>query len=146
METFNVLLRGIERYSSKDVAMFLAGEMSALGIKANELTYDRFILVCVKAEDYEDAFRYLEEMMEVGADVDDNGEKTDKGWWMRKGTASNLARRCICEGDERGWLILKEMEERGMGSPKLKSWAVGQWKGRENMLDAARLKESSWAP
>ncbi|KAM3077258.1 hypothetical protein ACMFMG_003278 [Clarireedia jacksonii] len=115
IETFNHLLRRLgDVDGSKPRAMFLASEIRALGLRPTETTYDRLILVCMhpNIEDYEDCFRYLEEMKVMGKNsVDPSG---NKGWWMRRGTAISLIRRCILAGDKRAWLLLDEMEERGI--------------------------------
>jgi pentatricopeptide repeat protein len=124
-ETFNILLQGVSKHpDKKDLAMFLAAEMVALGIKPDRLTYDRLILSCLKVDDYEDAFKYLEEMIIVG-----QGKETEdgkKGWWMRNGTAQELVRRCVAAKDERAWDLLAEMTERGIANHKLKTWAENQ--------------------
>ncbi|KAL8695809.1 MAG: hypothetical protein Q9224_003143 [Gallowayella concinna] len=92
--TFNTLFRGCR--ARKDTAMFLASEMVALKVAPDALTYDRLILVCLEAkvdkEDFEDAWRYFEEMR--GA-----------GWWPRSGTAIALAKRCCLLRDERIWQL-----------------------------------------
>ncbi|KAF4636586.1 hypothetical protein G7Y89_g1509 [Cudoniella acicularis] len=119
-ETFNILLQGAEkRADCKAQAMFLASEMMALSIKPDHLTYDRLIMVCLHEEDYEDAFKYLEEMIHVGKDKIENGKK---GWWMRRGTAGEMARRCADSGDERGRHIIAEMERRGLANPNQNRW------------------------
>ena len=124
-ETFNILLQGVSKSrNKKDLAMFLAAEMAALGVKADRLTYDRLILSCLQAEDYEDAFRYLEEMVVVG-----EGKETEdgkKGWWMRNGTAKQLVRRCVAAKDERARALLDEMTEKGIANHKLRTWAEEQ--------------------
>ena len=108
-ETFNILLQALSRRDkSKDLAMFLAAEMKALGVKPDQLTYDRLIFVCLREDDYEDSFRYLEEMKDAGA-----------GWWMRPGTATALVRRCVTAGDVRAWELLSEMTKRGMDQEKV---------------------------
>ncbi|TVY87554.1 Pentatricopeptide repeat-containing protein, partial [Lachnellula willkommii] len=117
IETFNVLLQGAAKNMAKDSAMFLASEMIALGIKPDHLTYDRLVLVCLQQDDYEDAFKYLEEMVDIGRDKFENGQK---GWWMRPGTASVLVRRCAHAGDKRAWEILKEMKRRGLPPKKVR--------------------------
>lgn len=126
-ETFNTLLQGVSKQAKrKDLAMFLAAEMAALGVKPDRITYDRLILSCLHVDDYEDAFRYLEEMIVVG-----EGKETEygkEGWWMRNGTAAALVRRCIVAKDERAWKLLDEMEERGMTNSMLRSWAEKTWK------------------
>ncbi|KAI4286070.1 MAG: hypothetical protein L6R38_000187 [Xanthoria sp. 2 TBL-2021] len=90
--TFNTLFRGC--HSRKDTAMFLASEMVALKIAPDALTYDRLILVCLEGrsgqEDFEDAWRYFEEMRGIG-------------WWPRPGTTMALAKQCCLMGDERIW-------------------------------------------
>lgn len=113
-DTFNVLLQGAEKAQNKDHAMFLASEMLALGVKADFLTYDRLIMICLRDDDYEDAFNYLHEMITVGKDKFENGMK---GWWIRCGTATELARRCIKEGDPRARHIIEEMRRRGQYNP-----------------------------
>jgi pentatricopeptide repeat protein len=110
-ETFNLLMQGAERCKVKETAMFLASEMVALGIKPDHLTYDRLIMVCLHEEDYEDAFSYLDEMIEAGKNkYEDSGRK---GWWMRKGTALAMVRKCaIGNADARGKQILEQMVQR----------------------------------
>ncbi|EPQ67035.1 Bgt-1517 [Blumeria graminis f. sp. tritici] len=118
--TFNYLLQGLSRtsISHKKLAMFLASEMRSLNIQPDELTYDRLILICINEKDYEDSFRYLEEMVLEG-----KGKNEGKGWWMRPGTAQRCVIITLTEGDMRGWDILAEMERRGMNVTKLREWA-----------------------
>lgn len=109
-ETFNILFQGAEKHDNmKNTAMFLVAEMTAAGIKADYLTYDRLIMVCLKEDDYEDAFRYLEEMIEIGKDKFENGQR---GWWMRRGTAGLMVQRCAEAGDKRARLILDHISTR----------------------------------
>jgi tetratricopeptide (TPR) repeat protein len=125
VDTFNVLLQGAARRARKDLSMFLASEMHALNIRPNLLTYDRLILACLAEDDYEDAFRYLEEMIAVGtAQAAEGG-----GWWMRKGTATLMAKKCVETSDERVWSVLDEMDRRGMRSPELVAHVKDHWKG-----------------
>jgi pentatricopeptide repeat protein len=140
-ETFNVLFQGLSRRGPKGMAMFLASEMRALGIKADHLTYDRLILICLKEDDYEDAFRYLEEMKDIGSGKEEGGQK---GWWMRGGTASAMVRRCVVAADERAWDILSEMDKRGTGSAKLRSWAEENWKGGPRAVAENEGKLKNW--
>lgn len=143
-ETFNVLFQGCSRQRSKDLAMFLASEMTALGVKPDRLTYDRLILVCLNEEDYEDAFLYLDEMKAVG---DQKGDVD--GWWMRTGTATIMVRRCVLNNDDRAWLVLTELEKRGYNkSERLRAWAEQNWKGsRDSLLSLTRSEKklSNWA-
>jgi pentatricopeptide repeat protein len=127
-ETFNVLFQGSTRAKRKDVSMFLASEMHALGIPADNLTYDRLILVCLNQTDYEDAFRYLDEMVQVGADRVEEGTGR-VGWWMRKGTAKGMVRTCVKFMDERVWDLLREMKKRGMDTSSLENWVRTTWTG-----------------
>jgi pentatricopeptide repeat protein len=124
IETFNHLLRRLgDVDGSKPRAMFLASEIRALGLRPTEMTYDRLILVCMhpNIEDYEDCFRYLEEMKVMGQDAVDSFGR--KGWWLRRGTAVSLIRRCVNAGDRRAWVLIDEMEERDMVFNKaLKRW------------------------
>jgi pentatricopeptide repeat protein len=124
-ETFNILLQGVSKSGNKkDLAMFLAAEMAALGVNPDRLTYDRLILSCLQAEDYEDAFRYLEEMVVVGEGKENEDGK--KGWWMRNGTAKQLVRRCVAAKDERARALLDEMTEKGIANHTLRAWAEEQ--------------------
>lgn len=123
-DTFNTLLQGAR--GRKDLSMFLASEMAALDVKPNHLTYDRLILACLPEKDYEDAFRYLEEMILVGDD------KGDGGWWMRQGTAAAMVRRCAAAGDERAWEIYNEMKNRRMKVGNLERTVQDTWR-RENV-------------
>jgi pentatricopeptide repeat protein len=125
-ETFNILLQGATRMSTKPMAMFFASEMRALRVKPDRLTYDRLILVCAKEKDYEDAFSYLEEMKTLGADKMEDGHK---GWWMRGGTATRLVQRCTEAGDARVWHLLDVMERRDLDQGKLRKWVENNWEG-----------------
>ncbi|ESZ90488.1 hypothetical protein SBOR_9118 [Sclerotinia borealis F-4128] len=131
IETFNTILRGLGHYStgSKPKAMFLASEIQALNLKPDELTYDRLILICLQPEnaDFDDCFRYLEEMMLVGKDKVDSGGR--RGWWMRPGTVVALVKRCVENGDERCWQLMEDMKERGMANEytRLQVWTDIHW-------------------
>lgn len=136
-ETFNIMLRHLPEKAMKETAMFLAAEMRALKVRPDKLTYDRLIINCLYEIDYEDAFRYLEEMKRVGAS---RGET----WWMRTGTVSALVRKCTEVGDERAWGLLEEMEKMGMpAAGRLKPWVEENYKGDggpERMSNEAKLK------
>ncbi|KAI9805057.1 MAG: hypothetical protein M1825_000891 [Sarcosagium campestre] len=71
--TFNALLAGCVTARRKDVAMMLAGEMLALDIAPDALTYDRLISVSLRGGSAassntpaDDAFRYFDEMRTRG--------------------------------------------------------------------------------
>ncbi|KAE8452585.1 hypothetical protein EG329_013844 [Mollisiaceae sp. DMI_Dod_QoI] len=127
IDTFNMLLQAAVYAGRKDLCMFLASEIAALDIKPTELTYDRLILSCLSEADYEDAFRYLEEMIEIG----DEKEGKD-GWWMRHGTAMSMVRRCAVAGDNRAWDIFNEMQNRRMKVDLLENFIKENW-GREKV-------------
>ncbi|KAG9229762.1 pentatricopeptide repeat protein-like protein [Amylocarpus encephaloides] len=113
-ETFNILLQGAEKRKIKKNAMFLASEMIAHGVKADHLTYDRLIMICLNEDNYDDAFNYLDEMAEVGKDKFEQGRK---GWWMRKGTLATMVERCVVAGDNRWVQILEEAVRRQVVTP-----------------------------
>lgn len=116
--TFNNLLQGCAKtFGNKDLAMFLASEMAALGIRPNVMTYDRLVLVCLMEDDYEDAFRYMDEM-----------KRTFGNSELRTGTLHALVKRCVAVGDERAWSLLNELEGKGHSRGKLRSWAEEEWK------------------
>jgi hypothetical protein len=122
--TFNALLRGCHRSTRKDLAMFVAAEMVALGVAPDALTYDRLVLVCVAGkaggDHLDDAWRYVEEM--VGA-----------GWWLRGGTLATLVRRSCEAADERVWGLVEQMGERGMAVAGVTAWLEGNW-GRKDLM------------
>lgn len=140
-ETFNILLQGSTRQSNKSMAMFFASEMRALGLKPDRLTYDRLILVCSHDDDYEDAFRYLEEMTTVGADKVEDGQK---GWWMRRGTATCLAQRCAKAGDARVWHLLDVTEKRDLDQGGLRKWVEENWAGEKRTKEQKSEKLLQW--
>jgi len=115
--TFNTLLQGCSKSSgNKDLAMFLASEMAAFGIRPDVLTYDRLVLVCLTEDDYEDAFRYLEEMKAMF-----------EGSELRPGTFNALIKKCVAAGDKRTWGLLEEMHSRGQNVEKIRRWAERAW-------------------
>lgn len=128
--TFNALLQGCSKSSgNKDLAMFLASEMAALGIQPNVLTYDRLILVCLTEDDYEDAFRYLEEMKSMF-----------EGSELRPGTFNALIKKCVAAGDKRTWGVLEEMHSRGQNVEKIWRWAEKAW----NVAATRTTQKNDW--
>ena len=140
-ETFNLLLQGTASQSNKAMAMFFASEMRALGIKADRLTYDRLILICLYHHDYEDAFRYLEEMKIAGADKVENGQKR---WWMRGGTAALLIQRCFEAKDPRGRDLLTELDRRGLDPGNL-SELMERYRRLEHASEGMSKGSMHWA-
>lgn len=114
--TFNILLSGCKTDHRKDTAMFLASEMLALKVKPDMLTYDHLLLICLQEDDYRDAFRYYNEMRELGL-------------IPRRGTLQAMVRKCGEVGDERAWEILDAMKDMGFNHAKLTQWLVDNGKG-----------------
>lgn len=139
VETFNVLLRGLKK-GMKDTAMFLAAEMKSLHIMPEQLTYDRLVLVCLTEDDYEDAFRYVDEMRSVG---------TSRGevWKLRPGTITELIKRCTLDGDERAWKLHKElMRLQKPGGVRLRQWMEDNWNGRlQKAKPPDEVKLNQWS-
>jgi pentatricopeptide repeat protein len=145
-DTFNILLQGCAKTANaKADAMFLASEMVALGIRADELTYDRLVLVCLGDntntssseasqqvgehsqaidEGLEDALRYTAEMREIF------GTTEKRAAPLRNGTWTALVKRCADRGDERAWHLLEEMEGLGLGTNRLKASVVEAFEAR----------------
>lgn len=121
--TFNALFRGCNSAHRKDLAMFLASEMLALKITPDALTYDRLLLVCLDQDDYEDAFRYFEEMR-------------GRGWTPRQGTLVAMVKKCAESGDERAFEMYREIQAEGMETVTIRKWLRDNWAGGG---DAARL-------
>ncbi|KAL6703393.1 hypothetical protein ACN47E_009735 [Coniothyrium glycines] len=111
-QTFNILLRGCHQGARKDLAMFLANEMIELGLKPDRLTYDRLILVCLQADDLQDALLYYEEMQAVGA----SHEKTSS-MKPRRTTWELLIHKCVVHGDTKAVALLKAYKQ-GVAEPR----------------------------
>jgi hypothetical protein len=99
-DTFNILFQGCHRAARKELAMFLASEMSQLGLKPDKITYDRLVLVCIQSDDMNDAMLYYEEMR-------------GQGWGLRRGTFEAVIKKGIEVGDVRMVGVLREMREAG---------------------------------
>lgn len=94
-ETFNLLFRGCSTAGRKDLAMFLAAEMIALGLRPDRITYDRLLLVCEQSGDLDDALRYWEEMRK-------------EGLRPRRGTYERLIDALVEQGDARCVGVLED--------------------------------------
>ena len=71
--------------------------------------------------DYEDAFKYLAEMVEEGEQF---------RWWLRDSTAALLTKICARNEDERAWEVFDEHVRRtGRGNLGLKAEIEKAWKG-----------------
>ena len=114
--TFNNLLRGCAFHRRKDIAMFLAREMVAMGIVPNALTYDRLLLVCINTDQGLDAaWRYFDEMKTAG-------------WGLRGGTLVSLAKRACALGHERVWDLTEDEMGHGLPKEKLRSLVKDFWR------------------
>jgi hypothetical protein len=111
--TFNILLRGCRECGDrKDLALGLAGEMTALRLRPDRLTYDRMLLICIRqVDDYEDGMRYYKEMRAQGLQP-------------RDGTLLTMTSRLAVAGDKRVYELLGEMEKSKVGSwvARVKKW------------------------
>jgi pentatricopeptide repeat protein len=95
-QTFNILFQGCHKAGRKELAMFLATEMNKLGLNPNDLTYDRLVLVCCNAHDFQDAFLYYEEMRSHRC-------------IPRRGMFERLIEEGLAKGDARTPEILRDM-------------------------------------
>ncbi len=129
--TFNTLFRGCNNAHRKDLAMFLASEMRSLKVKPNALTYDRLLLVCLGQDDYEDAFRYLDEMK-------------SRGWTPRQGTLVAMAKKCAENGDDRAFDVYREIEAEGFETGNIRKWLRDNWAGLGDVT--ARLEDVQLQP
>ncbi|KAI9745819.1 MAG: hypothetical protein M1818_000500 [Claussenomyces sp. TS43310] len=164
--TFNALLQGCSREdkngrTAKSDAMFLASEMVALGIPADELTYDRLVLICLGGEGneadgtdgLEDALRYVDEMRGTLGRIlpspaaaaaaaaptmrGDMGPHSgaNKGAPLRMGTWNLLVKRCAELGDERVWALLDEMAQLRFGTQRLRAAVEERWRTRSREME-----------
>ncbi|KAI4850666.1 hypothetical protein E4T44_02609 [Aureobasidium sp. EXF-8845] len=104
LDTFNILLRGAAKPSAPqafDLAMFLVSEMLAVGVRPDSLVYDRLIVICVQAAKFDHAYRYFDEMEELG-------------FLPRSRTAELLAKALAERADNRCWDVLQRLQDRGV--------------------------------
>ncbi|KAK6004449.1 hypothetical protein QM012_008311 [Aureobasidium pullulans] len=105
LDTFNILLRGAAKPAAQqayDLAMFLVSEMLALGVRPDALVYDRLVIICVQDAKLDHAYRYFDEM-------------EDLGFILRSSTAQLLAKALAENADSRCWDILQRLQDRGAG-------------------------------
>ena len=146
IETFNHLLKGCRNgeggVADAGQASFLVSELLALRIKPTALTYDRLILVFIRAsndsltpfpasssstEPAEQPYPYLDWAYRHFTDMQ------PLGWLPRVGTMVELAVALARAGDARCWDVLQAAEDRG---PETEGWGVrGQW--ARNKVEAA---------
>ncbi|KAI1435254.1 hypothetical protein GGR50DRAFT_694272 [Xylaria sp. CBS 124048] len=99
LETFEILLRHCTLRKSMS---FLVAEMEVFSLKPTRTILDHLVRICTMQDDYEMAFRYLE-MMHARTPPGES-EK----WWISKGPALALLRRCIQDRDPRYSGVLEE--------------------------------------
>lgn len=155
-ETFNLLLKGCRTTEPPDEAQasFLIGEMLALRVKPNALTYDRSILVFLTTAQHH--MRLAEAALDqAAADKSTARAKTLLDWanrhfmdmqpleWMpRFGTLEMLATQLARLRDSRCWDVLQMAED--AGADKIEGWGEKgkwAWKNVENAWDAAGGEE-----
>ncbi|KAK5142572.1 hypothetical protein LTR04_002184 [Oleoguttula sp. CCFEE 6159] len=94
----------------KATAMFLAAEMRALDVAPDAVTYDRLILVCLRAPDCEDALRYYAEMR-------------SRHWLPRPGTFTAIVKRLARDGDvEHAAEVLAQARDAGFELLRTERW------------------------
>jgi hypothetical protein len=124
LATFNTLFKMCHRQARKDLALTLAGEMVAMRVVPDALTYDRMMLCCLPHDDYEDGVLYYREMRA-------------KGFEPRFGTALVLVRTLARWGDARVDRVLDELE--GMDLPirmvELRKWVAANFGRRESGVE-----------
>jgi pentatricopeptide repeat protein len=104
-QTFNILFQGCHKAGLKELAMFLAAEMTKLKIAPDTLTYDRLVLTCCEAHDLTDAVLYYEEMRL-------------SNFVPRRGTFMRLISEGILQGDPVTPTIMADMKKCGMVSTR----------------------------
>ena len=124
--TFNILFRGCRTARRKDLAMFFASEMLALNVNPDALTYDRLLLVCLDQDDYDDAFKYFNEMLQ-------------RGWIPRQGTLVAMVKKCAQTGDERAFEIYRELQAGGLETGRTRRWLRDYWAGPDDPARMERL-------
>lgn len=105
LDTFNILLRGAAKPVAQkafDLAMFLVSEMLAIGVRPDSKVYDRLVVICIQDEKLDHAYRYFDEMDELG-------------FMPRFRTAEWLAHALAERADDRCWDVLQRMQDRGAG-------------------------------
>lgn len=136
VETFNLLLKGCRNAEPPDAAQgsFLVSELLALQVKPTALTYDRLILLFVKAGQH-----YIAKDFSLSQSSEANAERTRKtgldfldwsyrhftemhplGWIPRVGTLEQLATALAQTGDARCWDVLQAGEDGSEG----RDWQV----------------------
>lgn len=142
IHTLNGLLAGCVGAFQKDLALSLIKVFSDKHkIQADARTFTNLISVCVLQEDYEDAFRYLEEMKE-------------EGFQPPVEVYSLIIKRCVSLGDPRSKVAYDEMigwgyrdhtiddlltDDRGTKTPSVNEAATGVFDKMRTMAESHRF-------
>ncbi|KAH7035408.1 uncharacterized protein B0I36DRAFT_318287 [Microdochium trichocladiopsis] len=108
LRTFHILLSRCTKETSRN---FIVAEMESFSVKPNRATYNRLIRISARQQNYEAAFRYLQDIRELRKP----SESLSNGPWMGRATALELIKRCIQNHDPRAQELLEESRARGMG-------------------------------
>ncbi|KAI1112443.1 hypothetical protein F5Y14DRAFT_267608 [Nemania sp. NC0429] len=103
LETFDILLQHCTQKKSMN---FLVAEMEAFSLKPSKPILDHLVRICSLQDDYGMAFRYLEMMCAC------TPPDSDETWWISRGTALALLRKCIQSQDPRSKGIFEECRHR----------------------------------
>ncbi|KAK6954819.1 hypothetical protein Daesc_004788 [Daldinia eschscholtzii] len=105
IETYHILLG---HCTMRKTMNFLFAEMGAFSIEPTQTTYDHLIRISSMQDNYEQAFAFLEKMKSCKTGGMSNN------WWVSRGSALALVRRCIHSEDIRAQEIVDECRKRGM--------------------------------
>ncbi len=123
--TFNLLLHGCRKEKRKDLAMFVAAELRALGCPPDQITFDRLVFICLQTGHLEDAWRYYNEMLR-------------EGLMLRRGTLVSL----VLHTSEATGSSLSEWEVAEMSTENLIAWLQRNWGAP--IVDRAHKPSRAW--
>lgn len=125
LDTLNSLMTGCIGAQNKVLALSLvAAFREKHSIVAGGRTFERLIYVCILQDDYEDAFKYLEEMKE-------------EGHQPSIGVYSLIIRRCVAQRDPRAKIAYEEMKGWGYRHPLVDRLFTGAPDVRRPLVTAA---------
>jgi pentatricopeptide repeat protein len=111
IDTYNLLLRSVQKVAHMDLMMVILKDMKAAGIAPNENTFVFVILTCIlqSPPDYEPAFAYLEEMKA-------------SGMLCPAGVYVAFIKKCTFANDDRAYGLLDEMKKAQYGTEAIERW------------------------
>lgn len=125
LDTLNSLITGCVGAQKKELALSLVlAFREKHKIMAGGRTFERLIFVCLLQDDYEDAFKYLEEMKEEGHQPS-----------IR--VYSLIIRRCISQDDPRAKIAYEEMKGWGYRHPMIDKLFSGRSDVRVPVITSA---------